>query len=63
MPGRCRARDVLAASRSPSGVWRFGELVLPAGIAVASPIPKHTPLLEREALNRWCDIEGLLLKA
>jgi threonine synthase len=56
-------RDRLAASRSPSGVWRFGEVVLPTAIDVAVSHPEgNTPLLARAALNAWCDVGELLFK-
>jgi threonine synthase len=56
-------RDRLAASRSPSGVWRFGELVLPGACGVAVSYPEgNTPLLDRTRLRQWCGIDGLLVK-
>ena len=56
-----RAR--LAEDRSPSGVWRFGELVLPSAVAVAVSHPEgNTPLLSRSALSAWTGIDGLRLK-
>lgn len=56
-----RAR--LAEDRSPSGVWRFGELVLPSAVAVAVSHPEgNTPLLSRSALSAWTSIDGLRLK-
>lgn len=56
-------RQRLAENRSPSGVWRFGELVLPSAIDAAVSHPEgNTPLLERAALNAWCDIDSVLLK-
>jgi threonine synthase len=56
-----RAR--LAANRSPSGVWRFGELVLPEAADVAVSYPEgNTPLLVRAALSEWCGVEALRVK-
>ena len=63
MPARDGLRTRLAANRSPSGVWRFGELVLPTAVDVAVSHPEgNTPLLERAALSAWCGVDGLLLK-
>jgi threonine synthase len=47
---------------SASGVWRFREMVLPAAEAVVSHPEGNTPLLHREALDRWTGVERLLLK-
>ncbi|HEY3933117.1 MAG TPA: threonine synthase [Gemmatimonadales bacterium] len=56
-----RAR--LDANRSTSGVWRFGELILPTGVDVAVSHPEgNTPLLERAAVTRWAGAGRLLLK-
>jgi threonine synthase len=56
-----RAR--LAADRSPSGVWRFGELVLPSAVGVAVSHPEgNTPLIERAVLRDWCGVDELQLK-
>jgi threonine synthase len=56
-----RAR--LAENRSPSGVWRFGELVLPEAVDVAVSYPEgNTPLLQRAVLSEWCGVEALWLK-
>ncbi|MDX2193724.1 MAG: threonine synthase [Gemmatimonadales bacterium] len=47
----------------PSGVWRFGEVVMPTGTDRAVSHPEgNTPLLHRAAVDRWCGHEGLLLK-
>jgi len=44
-------------------VWRFGELVLPAGVDVAVSYPEgNTPLLSRTALSEWCGVDELWLK-
>jgi threonine synthase len=47
---------------SASGVWRFREMVLPAAESVVSHPEGNTPLLHREALDRWTGGERLLLK-
>lgn len=50
-------------SRTASGVWRFGSVVHPDAMAHAVSHPEgHTPLLHREALDHYSDVEGLLLK-
>jgi len=45
-----------------SGVWRFREVVLPSAVEVISHPEGNTPLLHREALDRWTGAEDLLLK-
>ena len=45
-----------------SGVWRFREVVLPSATDVISHPEGNTPLLHREALDRWTGAEHLLLK-
>jgi threonine synthase len=56
-------RKRLDANRSPSGVWRFGEVVLPTAVADAVSHPEgDTPLLSRAALSAWCDVDELLIK-
>jgi threonine synthase len=45
-----------------SGVWRFRELVLPSAADVVSHPEGNTPLLHREALDRWTGMHHLLLK-
>ena len=45
-----------------SGVWRFQDLVLPSAEQVVSHPEGNTPLLHRDALDRWTGIQGLLLK-
>ena len=47
---------------SASGVWRFREFVLPSAVEVVSHPEGNTPLLHREAIDRWSGIGGLLLK-
>jgi threonine synthase len=59
----CCARPV----GHPSGVWRFGSLVMPSVRATpGGPVVSHpegnTPLLERAALAAWTGCDGLLLK-
>ena len=69
-PGLARADLVLRFTerrgRTPratvSGVWRFRELVLPSAETVVSHPEGNTPLLHREALDRYTGAEGLLLK-
>ena len=46
-----------------SGVWRFGEVVLPAAGGHVMSYPEgNTPLLERPAVSKWTGVSGLLLK-
>lgn len=48
---------------SPSGVWRFQSLVMPAaGPAIVSHPEGNTPLLHRPALDRFAGVEGLRIK-
>ena len=47
---------------APSGVWRFRELVLPSADDVVSHPEGNTPLLHRDALDRWSGMIHLLLK-
>jgi threonine synthase len=69
-PGLSRAELLLRFTdrrgRGPgaaaSGVWRFREFVLPSAVEVVSHPEGNTPLLHREALDRWSGIGGLLLK-
>ena len=49
-------------SAPASGVWRFRELVLPSAEEVVSHPEGNTPLLHREALDRWTGLRDLLLK-
>jgi threonine synthase len=62
---RRRLDDLKASPALPgtSGVWRFGELILPtAGSWMVSHPEGNTPLLQRDALSRWADCEQLLIK-
>ena len=45
-----------------SGVWRFREFVLPTAEAVVSHPEGDTPLLHRDALDRWTGLTRLMLK-
>jgi threonine synthase len=45
-----------------SGVWRFHEIVMPSATDVVSHPEGNTPLLHRDALDRWTGVERLLLK-
>jgi threonine synthase len=47
-----------------SGVWRYRDLVLPtASIADIVTHPEgNTPLVSRNAISRWTDVESLLIK-
>lgn len=45
-----------------SGVWRFREVVLPSAAEVISHPEGNTPLLHRQALDRWTGADHLLLK-
>lgn len=49
---------------SGSGVWRFGELILPsaAGDALVTYPEGNTPLVERPALSAWADLRRLAFK-
>lgn len=48
---------------TPSGVWRFQELVMPtAGPSPVSHPEGNTPLLYRQAIADWAGIDDLLLK-
>lgn len=50
-------------SRTASGVWRFGEIVLPTAVDVAVSHPEgNTPLLQRQALSEWAGVESLQFK-
>ena len=50
-------------SSSPSGVWRFGSIVLPGGGGAAITWPEgNTPLISREAVARWAGVPALRLK-
>lgn len=50
-------------SATASGVWRFGEVVLPTATSVAVTHPEgNTPLIARPALSHWADLDDLLLK-
>ena len=50
-------------SRTASGVWRFGSVVQPLAMAEAVSHPEgNTPLLHRDALDRWSGLHGMLLK-
>jgi len=56
-------RAALAGRKSASGVWRYGEVVLPGAVDLAVSFPEgNTPLLARAALQRWSDVDALLLK-
>jgi threonine synthase len=47
----------------PSGVWRFGDVVMPGAAATAVTYPEgNTPLLWREALDRFTGIGRLHIK-
>ncbi len=62
-PTELRARFGTADNRHSSGVWRFGEIVLPTATATAVTHPEgNTPLLSRPAISAWADIDSLLLK-
>ncbi len=46
-----------------SGVWRFGQLVMPsAGSTVVSHPEGNTPLLARNAISRYAGVDALLIK-
>jgi threonine synthase len=55
-------REAFDASRAPSGVWRFQDLVMPTAAAPVSWPEGNTALLAREAVDRWAGCPGLLLK-
>jgi len=51
------------ASKSPSGVWRFGPLVLPGGVDAAVTWPEgNTPLIARKKVADWVGVPALQLK-
>jgi len=51
------------AARAGSGVWRYGELVMPgAGESVVSFPEGNTPLLERPTVSAWTGASRLWLK-
>lgn len=57
------SRQDLADNRSPSGVWRFGQIVLPTAVDVAVSYPEgNTPLLWRAALSEWCKVDDVRFK-
>jgi threonine synthase len=57
--GRRNARTLPHAS----GVWRFGEIVLPASAAEIISYPEgNTPLLQRRAVAEWVGVSELWLK-
>jgi threonine synthase len=45
-----------------SGVWRFRKIVMPTATDVISHPEGNTPLLHRDALDRWTGAEHLLCK-
>ncbi|MEO5798563.1 MAG: threonine synthase [Gemmatimonadales bacterium] len=50
-------------SRTASGVWRFGEIVLPTAVDVAVSHPEgNTPLLRRKSLSAFAGVEALDFK-
>ena len=58
-----QTRCCIRADSTPSGVWRFGEIVLPSvGDDVVSHPEGNTPLLQREALSAWAGVPALFLK-
>ena len=50
------------ASAGSSGVWRYRELVLPSAEEVVTHPEGNTPLLHRDALDRWTGVTHLKLK-
>src|SRR3569623_97822 len=51
------------ASPSPSGVWRFGALVLPSAADAPITWPEgNTPLIARRKIAEWAGVPGLQLK-
>jgi threonine synthase len=57
-----RFTDRRGRAVSPSGVWRFQEVVLPSATEIVSHPEGNTPLLHRAAIDRWTGVDGLLLK-
>jgi threonine synthase len=56
-------RDALVAAPWDSGVWRYGEIVLPVAASERISHPEgNTPLLAREALSQYTGIEQLRVK-
>ena len=57
------ARTQARPNDTPSGIWRFRELVMPgADIEPVSHPEGNTPLLHREPVARWAGVHDLLLK-
>lgn len=58
------ARDIGARTLGRgSGVWRYEKMVMPgAGKSIVSHPEGNTPLLARDALNRYTGCDGLLVK-
>jgi threonine synthase len=58
-----QTRCCIRPDSTPSGVWRFGEIVLPSvGDDVVTHPEGNTPLLQREALGSWAGVPALFLK-
>jgi threonine synthase len=61
--GLFQSRCCTHPGTTPSGVWRFQELVMPtAGPSPVSHPEGNTPLLYRQAIADWAGIDDLLLK-
>jgi threonine synthase len=60
--GRFTERRGREPTAPPSGVWRFREIVLPGARQIVSHPEGNTPLLHRDALDRWTGAQRLLLK-
>lgn len=63
LDGRLGGEGTSPTGAAHSGVWRFAELVFPAGRAEAVSHPEgNTPLLAREAVAGYAGVRRLMLK-
>ncbi len=60
--GRFTERRGREPATPVSGVWRFREIVLPGASQIVSHPEGNTPLVHRDALDRWTGVQRLLLK-
>ena len=57
------SRQTFDQCASPSGVWRFADLVLPTAAPMAVSYPEgNTPLISRSRISDWCGIDELRVK-
>lgn len=57
-------RRLTLSGPDASGVWRYRELVLPSATSdvIVSHPEGNTPLLSREKIAEWAEVDGLLIK-